>query len=195
MAFSVNVRGSARGMAFLTALLVLSAAPVPVSAAALYDSLYAGESAFPTLAPGESTALTVFFWNTGTTTWTLGGPTQVDLAVCLEDKISCDRRSPLAEWDPRGRSAWRTSTRYAPQAQATVPPGALATFTYTVRAPVTAASGTYRFGGDLVVAATGALINAEGYYHEVGLRSAPPDPLLPAVVSWSGAHLPGAHRR
>src|SRR5207247_8712213 len=35
------------------------------------------------------------------------------------------------------------------------------------------APGTYRFNGDLVVAATGALIHPEGYYQEASVTGAP----------------------
>src|SRR5947207_1570986 len=66
------------------------------AAVAGYDSAYAGESAFVTIGPGASGQFQVFFANTGASTWRKGTATQVNLAVCLEDKTTCNVESPLA---------------------------------------------------------------------------------------------------
>jgi hypothetical protein len=150
----------------ISACLVVAAPPGPIAAAADgFDAAYAGESAFLTLAPGTSGTLSVFFQNTGTVTWTRGTGTQVDLAACRDDKITCDRQDPPeARFNP---GSWRSATRYASQSQGTVGPGQVGTFTYSVAVPTDQPSGTYRFNGELVVSATGALIHPEGYFHDV----------------------------
>ena len=79
-------------VAFTAVTLALSmlAQAVPAAAAAGFDSAYAGESAFVSLAPGQSNDFQVFFANTGSTTWTRSTSTQVDLAACLADKVTCN---------------------------------------------------------------------------------------------------------
>lgn len=145
-------------------------------AVAGYDSAYAGESAFLSLAPGESGSLTVFFLNTGTTTWTKGAATQVDLAACEDDKLSCDAQDAS---EAAFNSGWLSATRYATHTQASVPPGMVGTFTYTVKAPADAAAGTYRFNGALVLASSGADIHNEGYFQDVTVAA----PVAPATLS------------
>jgi hypothetical protein len=135
-----------------------------------FDSSYAGESAFVTLAPGQHNQFQVFFVNTGSTTWVKGTGTQVDLAACLEDKTTCNAQDPReATWN----TGWLSTTRYSAQVQGSVPPRSVGTFTYTVTAPSNAAAGTYRFNGDLVLASTGAGIHPEGYYQEATVPAAP----------------------
>jgi len=128
-----------------------------------YDSAYAGESAFVNIAPGQTQNFQVFFVNTGTTTWSRGTSTQVDLAACLEDKVTCNAQDATeASWN----SGWLTATRYASTTQTTTAPGALGTFSYNITAPVGATAGTYRFNGDLVLSTTGEKIHPEGYYQD-----------------------------
>lgn len=150
-------------VALTTATLALSmlAQAIPAAAAAGYDSSYAGESAFVSLAPGQSNEFQVFFANTGTTTWTVGTSTEVDLAACLEDKVTCNAQDATeAPWN----AGWKSATRYAASTQTSVAPGSIATFKYTVTAPAAAAAGTYNFNGDLVVNSTGEKVHPEGYY-------------------------------
>lgn len=145
----------------MTLALSMLAQSVPAMAAAGYDSSYAGESAFVSLAPGQSNEFQVFFANTGTTTWTVGSTTEVDLAACLEDKVTCNAQDATeAPWN----SGWKSATRYATSTQTSVAPGSIATFKYTVMAPAGVAAGTYNFNGDLVVATTGEKVHPEGYY-------------------------------
>ena len=63
-------------------------------AAAGYDSLYQFESAFLLLKPGDTGTFSVFFANTGATVWAAGTATQVNLAVCAPDKVTCNVASP-----------------------------------------------------------------------------------------------------
>jgi len=141
--------------------LSMLAQAIPAAAVAGYDSSYAGESAFVALAAGQSNEFQVFFANTGSTTWTRGTGTQVDLATCLSDKLTCNAQDASdAPWN----SGWLSPTRYATHTQTSVAPGAVATFRYTVMAPAGVAQGEYDFNGDLVLASTGEKIHPEGYY-------------------------------
>jgi hypothetical protein len=143
--------------------LSMLAAAVPALAVSGYDSAYAGESAFVNISPGQTLNFQVFFANTGTTTWSRGTGTQVDLAACLEDKVTCNAQDASeASWN----SGWLSSTRYASTVQTTTAPGALGTFSYNIAAPANVTAGTYRFNGDLVLSSTGEKIHPEGYYQD-----------------------------
>lgn len=151
---------------FAVVLSVALTLPVasPASAAA-FDSAFAGESAFLTLGPGQSGTFTVFFQNTGTMAWVRGTDAQVDLAACRDDQVTCDAQDPVeAAFNP---GTWKSASRYATHTQSTVAAGGIATFTYDVRVPLTAAAGVRRFNGDLVLAVTGRPIRQEGYYHDL----------------------------
>ena len=143
--------------------LSMLATAVPALAVTGYDSAYAGESAFVNISPGQTQNFQVFFANTGTTTWSRGTSTQVDLAACLEDKTTCNSQDATeASWN----SGWLSATRYASTVQTTTAPGSLGTFSYNVAAPVGATNGTYRFNGDLVLSTTGEKIHPDGYYQD-----------------------------
>jgi IPT/TIG domain-containing protein/Big-like domain-containing protein len=143
--------------------LSMLAMAVPASAVTGYDSAYAGESAFVNISPGQTQNFQVFFANTGTTTWSRGTSTQVDLAACLEDKTTCNAQDATeASWN----SGWLSATRYASTVQTTTAPGSLGTFSYNITAPVGATNGTYRFNGDLVLSTTGEKIHPDGYYQD-----------------------------
>jgi hypothetical protein len=143
--------------------LSMLAAAVPASAVTGYDSAYAGESAFVNISPGQTLNFQVFFANTGTTTWSRGTGTQVDLAACLEDKTTCNAQDATeASWN----SGWLSATRYASTVQTTTAPGALGTFSYNIAAPANVTAGTYRFNGDLVLSSTGEKIHPDGYYQD-----------------------------
>jgi hypothetical protein len=145
------------------------AAAVPAAAVTGYDSAYAGESAFVNITPGQTQNFQVFFANTGTTSWTKGGATQVDLAACLEDKVTCNTLETSKQaWN----SGWLSTTRYATTTQTVTPPGSLGTFSYNIMAPTTAAAGIYRFNGDLVLSSSGEKIHPEGYYQEANTGAA-----------------------
>ncbi|MDQ2915091.1 MAG: IPT/TIG domain-containing protein, partial [Chloroflexota bacterium] len=149
--------------------LSMLAMAVPASAVSGYDSAYAGESAFVNISPGQTQSFQVFFANTGTTTWSRGTGTQVDLAACLEDKNTCNAQDATeASWN----SGWLSSTRYATTTQTTTAPGALGTFSYNITAPVGALAGTYRFNGDLVLSTTGEKIHPDGYYQDATIGGA-----------------------
>ena len=138
----------------------------PALAAAGYDSTYQFESAFLSLAPGDTGTFAAFFANTGTTAWVKGSSSQVNLAVCDTSKVFCNVPSINGAF----ASGWLSSVAYATHSKDVVTPGDFSPFSYNIRVPAGQTSGTYRFGGDLVLAATGERIHPEGYYHEVAVR-------------------------
>ena len=153
----------------ILALIALCLAFTPTSALAVtgYDSSYNSESAFVMIDPGQTQSFQVFFVNTGTTTWAKGSDTEVDLAACLADKVTCNAQDPT---DSTWNSGWLSTSRYATTTQASVAPGSVATFAYNIKAP-TDATGTHRFNGDLVVASSGARIHPEGYYQDATMKA------------------------
>lgn len=132
-----------------------------------YDSAYFGESAFLTLGPGQSGQFAVGFNNTGSTGWLTGSTSQVDLAICLPDKTTCNVTSPNAAF----ASNWLSSTDYATTSTTFVGPGQTGYFVYNVTVPSSAAPGTYRFNGDLALHGTASMIHPEGYYQDVSVPS------------------------
>jgi len=151
-------------IAMLAALLTFLAPPARAGALVSgYDSRYTGESAFLTVGPGRTDMFTVFFVNTGATTWRKGTSTQVNLAICAADKVTCGVASPNSTWND---GSWLSAIAYATHTQQEVAPGTIGTFTYKILPPMNVASGTHRFTGDLVLAASGQKIHPEGYYQD-----------------------------
>src|SRR5438445_9141823 len=160
-----------RTLARAASLIVLSwmfLIPPSPAAAAAYDSLYQFESAFLTVKPGDTNTFSVFFANTGTTVWATGAATQVNLAVCAADKVTCNVASPNASWNP---GTWLSATAYATHSKGAVAPGDFSAFTYNITVPTGASVGPYRFNGDLVIASTGARIHPEGYFPDATVTS------------------------
>jgi hypothetical protein len=127
-----------------------------------YDSAYFGESAFLTLGGGDSGQFAVGFNNTGPTGWLTGSASQVDLAICLPDKTTCNTTSPNAAFAVN----WLSSTAYATTSTTYVGPGQTGYFVYNVKVPAGSAPGTYRFNGDLALHGTGAMLHQQGYYQD-----------------------------
>jgi len=130
-----------------------------------YDSAYQFESAFLTVKSADSGTFSVFFANTGTTSWTAGSGSQVNLGVCAADKVTCNVVSGNAAW----ANGWLSSTAYATHTKTVVVPGDFSAFTYNIKVPAGTGAGTYRFNGDLVIASTGDRIHPEGYYQDASV--------------------------
>jgi glucose/arabinose dehydrogenase len=97
-----------------------------------FHSGWVSQSPYPTLQPGTVSApLTIVFRNTGTQAWTKG-------VLGQEARLGINQDD--AQWAPLGVN-WMSANRVAAQTEASVPPGANASFTFQVRAPQTA--GTY----------------------------------------------------
>ncbi|TME40268.1 MAG: hypothetical protein E6I57_05695 [Chloroflexi bacterium] len=146
------------------AALILWSVPASSADAATapFDSEYFGESAFLNVVPGQSYEFTVFFGNTGSTPWVRNTSTQVNLAICREDKVTCNVFSPWASWN----DGWLSTIAYATHVQDTVAPGTVATFKYPIRPPSTAACQIHHFNGDLVLAATLSPLHPQGYFQD-----------------------------
>ena len=151
-------------MAVLLFLALVPASPAE-GAVPGFDSQFAGESAFQS-ASGQAEPQTnyVFFFNAGTVPWIRNTSSEVVLAVCLDDKVTCNVESPLKDWSA---GLWPTPRVYTTQLQQVVQPGQLATFAWFFRAPANVVSGIYTFHGDLMHSATGQMIHPEGYFQQV----------------------------
>lgn len=125
---------------------------LPANAAAVFDSAWAGQSDYLDSKPGDTVEVTVFFVNTGTETWTKGTSTQVDLAACLDDKVTCNAQD--ASDADFNAGTWTSTTRYSSGEFATRAPGQTQTFKFKLTVPLTKAAGTYLLNGALVVSAT-----------------------------------------
>ena len=97
-----------------------------------YHSRFATQSAYPTLASGQTSApLTITFTNTGSKPWVQGAAgQQANLGINLDDRT----------WAGLAVD-WLTPDRPAQQSEALVGPGAVGTFTFQLKAP--AAPGVY----------------------------------------------------
>jgi hypothetical protein len=133
---------------FVVILVVVAAgaavmlSPLSNNARALtFHSSVVERPSLVTLAPGATTSVTLRFRNAGLTAWERGGAgTQVDLGV----------KNDSAEFARAGMAVgWLSDTRIATATESVVPPGAVGTFTFTVRAPATL--GIYRIPVRLVV--------------------------------------------
>ena len=124
---TVNGREVTNEWDFTTAGAGGASVPPPALPSATFHSSYVDESAWPTLAPGTSTQLSVHFKNTGTATWQRGvagkqanlglnGDTTAFAALGMND-------------------GWLSANRLATTVEASVAPGQTATFTFSVRAP------------------------------------------------------------
>src|ERR671935_3172199 len=102
-----------------------------------YDSAYQFESAFLSLKPSDSGTFSVFFANTGRTSWVAGSSSQVNLGICAADKVTCNVTSPQASWSVN----WLSATAYATHTKSTVAPGDFSAFTYNVKVPAGTATG------------------------------------------------------
>src|SRR5258705_7179624 len=170
------------GSTLAVAMLVGSA---PAQAAVRgYDSSFFGESAFLNLAFGQSGQFAAIFTNTGTTAWQRNTVSQVNLGICLADKVTCNVTSPNASWND---GTWLSNIAYATSSTDLVAPGQNAFFTYNVRAPSTGGTGTYRFNGELVHASTLQVLRAQGYYQDATLNVTS-DTIPPNAVVFSGGY-------
>ena len=99
-------------------------------------STWAGQSTVPALQPAATSSVTVQFRNTGTKTWQKG---------VLGSQVSLGVAGDSTAYAAMGMSVgWPSANRVAVQNETTVAPGATASFTFIVRAPL--AAGTVNLG-------------------------------------------------
>ena len=119
------------GALVIAVSLFMTARPAAAVEVNGFHSAWVTQGPWPVLSPGATTSYTVQFRNMGTETWQRGvAGKQVNLGI-VNDSTAF---AALAV-------GWITSNRPATTTEATVAPGALATFTFTVKAPP--AQGTY----------------------------------------------------
>src|SRR2546426_2761421 len=157
-------------LAALALAMQVSLGGTPARAAVGYDSAYQFESAFLALNAGDSGTFAVFFSNVGSTAWVKNTTSQVNLAICAADKVTCNVASPNAAF----AVSWLSPTAYATAAKDVVAPGDFSSFTYAIKVPNGQPMGTYRFNGDLVLAATGERVHPEGYFHDLTVQTSTP---------------------
>src|SRR2546428_8498821 len=129
--------------------LVLSLNTGPAQAAVGFDSSYQFESAFLTLAPGDTGTFAAFFANTGTTAWVKSSNSQINLAICDSSKVLCN----VASINSAFANGWLSSTAYATHTKDIVVPGDFSPFSYNVKVPAGQTSRTYRFNREILLSA------------------------------------------
>lgn len=111
-----------------------SGGSVTAPPASVYRSSFVDQSAWPTVAPGQTTTVTVRFRNSGTATWVRGvAGKQANLGINGDSRSFSDLGMAVG---------WLSADRVATTDEATVAPGAVGTFRFTVRAPTQ--QGEYR---------------------------------------------------
>src|SRR2546428_12614737 len=125
-----------------------------------YDSAYQFESAFLSLKASDSGTFSVFFANTGSTSWVAGSGSQVNLGICAADKVTCNVTSAQASWAVN----WLSSTAYATHTKSVVTPGDFSAFTYNVKVPAGTAAGTLPLYRELVRFASRGRILPLGFF-------------------------------
>ena len=115
-----------RVRAALIGLAMLLPAGPAAAADPGFHSAWVTQSPFPVLSPGATTSYTIQFRNTGTETWQRGVPgRQVNLGVLNDSRAYADLSV-----------GWFAADRPATTTESTVAPGAIGTFTFTLRAPM-----------------------------------------------------------
>src|SRR5437899_11362915 len=114
-----------RGRLLALGVLAVAMSPLvgttPAGAAPDFDSAYVFESAYlANMAPGDTGTFSVFFQNTGALTWTISTATQVNLATCRLDKVTCGVPPEHFSWNP---GSWLSTTAYATHSQSDLTPG------------------------------------------------------------------------
>ena len=121
------MRGVLGGLVVLASLLASARPAAAVTQLQGFHSAWAGQDPWPSIGFGTTTTYSVRFKNTGTETWQRGvAGRQVTLGI-VNDSYAY---TALAE-------AWLSGNRVATTVEDTVVPGAIGTFTFAVRAPMT----------------------------------------------------------
>src|SRR2546421_10300041 len=116
-------------LALLAPLLLVSLFSQPALAAPGFHAAWVDQSPWPTLRPGGTVLYTLHFRNTGTEIWQRGvGGRQVNLGVAGDSTAAADAGMAVG---------WLSANRVATTTETSVVPNAIATFTFTLRAPST----------------------------------------------------------
>ena len=118
-----------RRLSLVVATVVVLGTLVPLRAAGAtgFHTAWADQDPWPTLSAGAQTTYTFHYRNTGTETWQRGvAGRQVNLGVAGDSRVFADAGIAVN---------WLAPDRPATTTEANVPPGGVATFTFTIRAP------------------------------------------------------------
>jgi glucose/arabinose dehydrogenase len=122
-----TVRGVAGALVVVASLLLAGGRATATEQLAGFHSAWVTQDPYPAIAAGTTTTYTLKFKNTGTETWQRGVTgRQVNLGV-LDDS------NAFAEMNV----GWLSANRPATTVESTVAPGAVGTFTFSIRAPAT----------------------------------------------------------
>jgi len=117
----------ARAAIVAVVLYAMVATPAPAQASSGWNAAFLSQDPWPTVAPGAVVSYTIRFRNAGTQTWQRGvAGRQVNLAVSGDSEFFAQQGYAVG---------WYAPTRPATTTEATVAPGATATFTFSVRGP------------------------------------------------------------
>src|SRR5438309_6818810 len=168
-------------VALLGPLAVVSLLSQPALAAPGFHAAWVDQSPWPTVRAGSTVSYTIHFRNTGDTTWNRGSPLrQVNLPV---------GGAPTALADAGMAVGWLSANRVATTSEISVAPNAIATFTFTLRAPST--PGTYRLPLHPVLEGVQhledegvfVLVVSDPGFHSAWLSQSPYPTLQPCQVS------------
>ncbi len=121
------MRGVAGALVVVASLLLAGGRATATEQLAGFHSAWVTQDPYPAIAAGTTTTYTLKFKNTGTETWQRGVTgRQVNLGV-LDDS------NAFAEMNV----GWLSANRPATTVESTVAPGAVGTFTFSIRAPAT----------------------------------------------------------
>src|SRR3989440_2841460 len=167
--------------ALLAPVVLVSLLAQPALAAPGFHAAWVDQSPWPVLRPGAAVAYMIHFRNTGTETWQRGvAGRQVNLGVSGDSTAAADAGMAMG---------WLSANRVATTAETTVAPNAIATFTFTLRAPST--PGTYRLALHPVLEGVQhledegvfVLVVSDAGYHSAWVSQSPYPTLQPGQVS------------
>jgi glucose/arabinose dehydrogenase len=168
-------------LAVLVPLVLVSVLTSPAAAAPGFHAAWVDQSPWPTLRPGGTVAYSIHFRNIGTETWQRGvAGRQVNLGTGGDSTAAADAGMAVG---------WLSANRVATTSEASVPPNAIATFAFALRAP--AAQGTYRLALHPVLEGVQhledegvfVLVVSDAGFHSAWVSQSPYPTLQPGQIS------------
>jgi IPT/TIG domain-containing protein len=130
--------------AALALSMLASAIPAQAAAPGFHAAFFA-QSAYPTLARGETKQLSAVYTNNGDQAWVNG-------SVSSESRLATDAPNDNTTYFDRGWSVnWLSPNRYARNDVAIVAPGAQGSWTFTIKIPANEPAATNRLFGHEII--------------------------------------------
>jgi IPT/TIG domain-containing protein/flagellar associated repeat protein len=130
--------------AALALSMLASAIPAQAAAPGFHAAFFA-QSAYPTLARGETKQLSAVYTNNGDQAWVNG-------STGAESRLATDAPNDNTTYFDRGWSVnWLSANRYARNDVDVVAPGGQGSWTYTIRIPANEPTGTNRLFGHEII--------------------------------------------